>query len=78
MKKSLRLVLESGSLYFALAFAAGFALMLLTEFGFVLRLRGLTLEQYFQVRDPVSGAVYYALLGIMALMPLLARWRRAG
>ena len=46
-------------------------LLLLTEFTLVLRLRGLTLEEYFATRDPVSGAAYYAAVLLLMLMPLL-------
>jgi len=49
------------------------ALGLLFEFTFVLKLRGLTLTEYFRTRDPVSGAVYYLTLGLFAVMPLLVR-----
>ena len=45
-------------------------LLLATEFTVVLRLRGLSLSEYFASRDPVSGAVYLVLLCIFALMPL--------
>lgn len=34
-------------------------LMLIAEFGFVLRIRGLSIKEYFATRDPVSGAAYY-------------------
>ena len=44
---------------------------LLFEFTLVLKLRGLTLTEYFHTRDPVSGAVYYLILGLFAIMPLL-------
>jgi hypothetical protein len=47
------------------------ALMLAAEFSLVLRLRGLTLEEYFATRDPVSGAAYYSALVLLALMPLI-------
>jgi hypothetical protein len=47
------------------------ALLLLAEFTLVLRLRGLTLEEYFATRDPVSGAAYYAAVLLLVLMPLL-------
>jgi hypothetical protein len=47
------------------------ALMLVAEFSLVLRLRGLTLEEYFATRDPVSGAAYYSALVLLALMPLI-------
>jgi len=47
------------------------ALLLLAEFTLVLRLRGLTLEEYFATRDPVSGTAYYAAVLLLVLMPLL-------
>jgi hypothetical protein len=46
-------------------------LMLVAEFGLVLWLRGLSIKEYFATRDPVSGTVYYVMLGVFALMPLL-------
>ena len=46
-------------------------LLLLTEFTLMLRLRGLSLRQYLASRDPVSGNVYYAMLVLFALLPLL-------
>ena len=49
------------------------ALMLAFEFGFVLRLRGLTITEYFATRDPVSSPVYYLSLALFALLPLLVR-----
>ena len=48
-----------------------FVLMLAAEFGFVLWVRGLTIRDYLATRDPVSGAAYYLLLIVFALMPLL-------
>lgn len=51
------------------------ALLLAVEFTVVLWLRGLTLETYFATRDPVAGAVYYAMLGVFAAMPLLVARR---
>lgn len=50
-------------------------LLLTAEFGLVLRLRGLTLEDYFASRDPVSGAAYYASVVLLAIMPLLVNRR---
>ena len=47
------------------------ALLLIAEFTLVLRLRGLTLEEYFATRDPVSGTAYYAAVLLLMLMPLL-------
>jgi len=46
-------------------------LMLMAEFTLVLRFRRLTLREYFAGRDPVSGTVYYAMLVVFAIMPLL-------
>ena len=46
------------------------ALMLAAEFGVVLGLRGLTIAEYFATRDAVSGAVYYAMLGILVVLPM--------
>jgi hypothetical protein len=54
--------------------AVGFlalGLMITFEFTIVLWLRGLTLAEYFQERDPVAGTVYYLMLLVFALMPLL-------
>lgn len=55
--------------------ALGF--LLATEFTVVLRLRGITIPEYIAARDPVSGAVYVVMLGVFALMPLLAVRRSA-
>jgi hypothetical protein len=49
--------------------ALGF--LLVSEFTLVLWVRGLTIREYFARQDPVSGTVYYALLGLFAIMPLL-------
>jgi hypothetical protein len=46
-------------------------LLLVAEFGPVLWLRGLSIREYLATRDPVSGSVYYVMLGAFALMPLL-------
>jgi hypothetical protein len=48
-------------------------LMLIAEFGFVLWIRGLSIRDYLATRDPVSGAAYYLLLIMFAVMPFLAR-----
>ena len=48
-------------------------LLLVAEFGLVLWLRGLSIKRYFATRDPVSGAAYYLLLIMFAVMPFLAR-----
>jgi len=46
-------------------------LMLVAEFGFVLWIRGLSIRQYIATRDPVSGTVYYLMLALFAIMPLV-------
>ncbi len=46
-------------------------LMLVAEFTLVLWLRGLSISEYLANRDPVSGTVYYMMLGVFAIMPLL-------
>ena len=47
------------------------ALLLAFEFTVVLGLRGLSLNEYFASRDPVSGAVYAGSLFVFALLPWL-------
>lgn len=49
----------------------GLALGLVFEFTFVSGLRGLTPADYFRQRDPVAGAVYYLILGLFSIMPIL-------
>jgi hypothetical protein len=46
-------------------------LLLIAEFVFVLWLRGLSVREYLATRDPVSGTVYYVMLGAFTIMPLL-------
>ncbi len=46
------------------------ALLLAAEFSLVIWLRGLTIEEYVAARDPVSGAVYVAMVALYAMMPL--------
>lgn len=46
------------------------ALMLAAAFSLVLWLRGMSLKQYFATRDPVSGTVYYIVLGMFAVIPV--------
>jgi hypothetical protein len=59
---------------FLLIGALALALLLLFEFTLVLGLRGLTLTQYFESRDPVSGSAYLISLCVYGLAPwLLAR-----
>ena len=51
--------------------AVALLLMLVAEFGFVLWQRGMSLQQYFASRDPVSGGVYYCALLLFALAPVM-------
>lgn len=46
-------------------------LLVAAEIGLVLRLRGLTLAEYVEQREPVSGTVYLLMLGVFAAMPWL-------
>ena len=48
--------------------------MMLIEFAVVLRLGGLSRTGYFATRDTMSCAVCFALLGVLAVLPLLM-WR---
>lgn len=52
-------------------------LVLLFEFALVLKLRGLTLTDYFRELDPVSDTVYYLMLGVLAILPLLVMRNRS-
>ncbi|MEP7343062.1 MAG: hypothetical protein ABI977_35370 [Acidobacteriota bacterium] len=58
----------------AIGFVA-LSLLLIVEFTAVLWLRGLTIREYFASRDPVSGTVYFVMLGLFAVMPLLVSMR---
>jgi hypothetical protein len=49
----------------------GLGLMLVAEFTLVLWLRGLSISEYLASRDPVSGTVYYVMLGVFCIMPHL-------
>lgn len=50
-------------------------LLLVAEFTLVLWLRGLSISDYLASRDLVSGKVYYVILGVFAIMPLLVARR---
>jgi hypothetical protein len=50
-------------------------LLLIAEFSLVLWLRGMTIAEYLANRDPVSWAVYYLMLVVFALIPLLVTRR---
>lgn len=51
------------------------AFVLLAEYTLV-HLRGLTLADYFETLDPVTSRLYYVLLGVYALLPLLMQSER--
>lgn len=53
-----------------------FALLLIAESALVRAVRGISIKQYLATRDRVSGTVYYAMLVIFAVMPLLVARRR--
>ena len=42
------------------------------------RLRGLSIREYIATRDPVSGTVYYVMLGVLAIMPLVLAVKKPG
>jgi uncharacterized membrane protein len=46
-------------------------LMLVAELALVFWVRGVSIREYFATRDPISGIVYYVVIGLFALMPLL-------
>lgn len=56
--------------------ALGF--LLIAEFGAVLYLRDMSIAEYFANRDPVSGTLYYAMLGVFAAMPWLVSQGKTG
>ena len=53
----------------------GLGLMLSAEFTLVLWLRGLSIREYLESRDPVAATVYYMMLAIFGVMPLLVARR---
>jgi len=48
-------------------------MLLTTECALAFVLRGMTPLEYFISRDPISGTVYFALLGVFAILPMLRR-----
>ena len=48
-------------------------LMLISEISLGLWIRGISLNEYFSSRDPVSGTAYYLALALFAAMPMLVR-----
>jgi hypothetical protein len=71
------LYLAVPSLPFARLEMGGIALVLLlsAEFGLVLWFRRISIREYLATRDPVSGTVYYVMLGVFAIMPLFVARR---
>ena len=55
--------------------AIALSLLLIAEFSLVIWLRGLSIRAYLAGRDPVAGTVYYVMLGVFAVMPLLVARR---
>ena len=51
------------------------SLLLIAEFGLVLRLRGLSMEEYFAATDPISGVAFLVMQGIFASVPLMVARR---
>lgn len=71
---SRRLAVPAASRYRLAMGGIALALMLVAEFGLVLRLRGMSVADYLANRDSVSGGAYYAMLVVFAALPLwLAR-----
>jgi hypothetical protein len=53
----------------------GLGLMLIAEFTQVLWLRGLSIRDYLAGRDPVAATVYYVMLRVFAVLPLIVARR---
>lgn len=47
--------------------------LVVAEFSIVASVRGLSIGEYLETRDPVAGAVYYLMLGAFAIMPLIVQ-----
>jgi hypothetical protein len=47
----------------------GLGLMLVAEFTFVLWIRRISVKEYLETRDRLSGTIYYVMLGMFAVMP---------
>jgi hypothetical protein len=55
----------------AWGFWASLGLLIAAELALVIALRGMALQEYFATRDPVTGTLYYLILGVFAFMPLI-------
>ena len=53
------------------------ALLLTAELALVIVLQGQSLAAYVASRDPISGSVYLAMLGVFAVMPRLLSGQRS-
>ena len=53
--------------------AVALSLLLLVEFTVVLSLRGLSIPEYINSRDPIAGSIYLLLLALFAGMPWVLR-----
>ena len=47
------------------------ALLLVAEFGLVLSLRDMSIGDYFETLDPVSGTAFFVMQGLLAIVPAL-------
>jgi hypothetical protein len=72
-----RFRLEKRSVPLMLVGMFALALLLAAEITMGITLQGLSLVEVFTTHDPVSGSVYYALLGVFAVMPwLCGTWQK--
>lgn len=55
--------------------AVALALLLMAEVTLTIWLRGLSIHEYLATRDPVAGTLYYLMLGVFAIFPLLMTTR---
>jgi hypothetical protein len=51
------------------------SIMIIVEFTLVLKLRGLSIPEYIQSRDPIAGTVYLVMLLIFAMMPTVVEYK---
>ena len=53
---------------------ASLSILLSVEVGFTTAVRGLSLSEYLETRDPVSSTAYFVALGLFSLMPWLVTY----
>jgi hypothetical protein len=51
------------------------SILIIVEFTLVLKLRGLSIPEYIQSRDPIAGTVYLVMLLIFAIMPTVVEYK---